>query len=170
MRAESLGMLRDYNVFMAEVRAIGHDKRGNTVYRRDEEGEILLFEPGPARVRRMDRTAAGTATARLLPAAPREDRRHGRRGRRVHGVEDGPRSRGEPAPPAPQPPRRPRRSTGTRRPSGSARSSTRRARLEAAAFAPRPPERRRRRPRRRPGRPALRAGRGGARGPQRLPL
>lgn len=67
------GRLRDYGVFMAEVRAIGHDKRGNTVWRRDEDGEILLFQPDARKVRRMDRTAAGTVTARALPRGPRHD-------------------------------------------------------------------------------------------------
>lgn len=73
MQSEALGMLRDYDVFMAEVRAIGHDKRGNLVYRRDDDGEILLFQANPKKVRRMDRTAAGTVSVRPLAREPKLD-------------------------------------------------------------------------------------------------
>jgi type I restriction enzyme M protein len=73
LREERAGKLRDYAVFMAEVRAIGHDKRGNFVYRRDEDGEILLFKPDPKTVRRMEQTAAGTVTARPLAPEKRRD-------------------------------------------------------------------------------------------------
>lgn len=62
----------DYNVFMAEVRAIGHDKRGNTTYRRNEEGEIIWVDP-PANVARMDATAAGAVSARPLGRTKVED-------------------------------------------------------------------------------------------------
>lgn len=72
-REERAGRLSNYSVFMAEVRAIGHDKRGNFVYKRDEDGEILLLQPDPARVRRMEQTAAGTVTTRPLPREPRRD-------------------------------------------------------------------------------------------------
>lgn len=37
--------LEDYPIFMAQVHAIGHDKRGNTVYVRNEDGEEILFLP-----------------------------------------------------------------------------------------------------------------------------
>ena len=73
MQAEARASLRDYNVFMAEVRAIGHDKRGNTVYRRDEDGEILLFQPDPEKVRRMERTATGEVSTRPMAREPQED-------------------------------------------------------------------------------------------------
>lgn len=37
--------IEDYNIFMAMVERIGHDKRGNPLFRRDEEGnEILIPE------------------------------------------------------------------------------------------------------------------------------
>lgn len=36
--------LNGYNIFMAQVKAIGHDKRGNSVYVRNEDGEEVLFE------------------------------------------------------------------------------------------------------------------------------
>ncbi|MBD1943357.1 N-6 DNA methylase [Coleofasciculus sp. FACHB-712] len=34
--------IRDYEIFMAQVNAIGHDKRGNKVYKRNEDGEEIL--------------------------------------------------------------------------------------------------------------------------------
>lgn len=39
---ERLGVVPDYPVFMAMVDHIGHDKRGNIVYKRDEEGNLIL--------------------------------------------------------------------------------------------------------------------------------
>lgn len=39
---ERLGYIPDYNIFMAMIDHIGHDKRGNIVYKRDEEGNLLL--------------------------------------------------------------------------------------------------------------------------------
>lgn len=39
------GRLDDYEIFMAQVGSIGHDKRGNTVYVRNEQGEEILFSP-----------------------------------------------------------------------------------------------------------------------------
>lgn len=33
----------NYQIFMAQTKAIGHDKRGNTLYRRNDDGEELLF-------------------------------------------------------------------------------------------------------------------------------
>lgn len=71
LREQATG-LRDYNIFMAEVRAIGHDKRGNPTFRRNEEGEEILFEP-PDNILRMDVTAGGEASARSLPREKRAD-------------------------------------------------------------------------------------------------
>ena len=56
--------VRDYEIFMAQVHAIGHDKRGNKVYQRNEDGEELLE---PMNVTRVEYTAAGQTTARPLP-------------------------------------------------------------------------------------------------------
>lgn len=41
-RERVAGQAQDYPVFMAQVPAIGHDKRGNKLYRRNEEGEEIL--------------------------------------------------------------------------------------------------------------------------------
>ena len=37
-----LGQLVDYDVFMAMIDHIGHDKRGNVIYKRDDEGNLIL--------------------------------------------------------------------------------------------------------------------------------
>jgi type I restriction enzyme M protein len=43
-REHAAGQVSDYSIFMAQVPAIGHDKRGNPVYRRNEDGEEILVE------------------------------------------------------------------------------------------------------------------------------
>lgn len=58
------GRFRDYEVFMAVVEAIGHDKRGNRVFKRNADGEEILEEV-PVTV--LEHTAAGAATARPQP-------------------------------------------------------------------------------------------------------
>ncbi len=67
------GTMPDYEIFMAQVKAIGHDKRGNTVYRRNEEGEEILVPANPESIPLIERTAAGTGTARPLPQEKVED-------------------------------------------------------------------------------------------------
>jgi type I restriction enzyme M protein len=37
-----VGVVRDYSIFFAVTEKIGHDKRGNTIYVRDEEGNDIL--------------------------------------------------------------------------------------------------------------------------------
>ena len=37
-----LAQLVDYDVFMAMIDHIGHDKRGNVIYKRDDEGNLIL--------------------------------------------------------------------------------------------------------------------------------
>ena len=39
---EKSGRMADYNIFMAIVDKIGHDKRGNTLFKRDKEGNEIL--------------------------------------------------------------------------------------------------------------------------------
>jgi type I restriction enzyme M protein len=39
---EKTGTMADYNIFMAMLEKIGHDKRGNTLYKRDKEGNEIL--------------------------------------------------------------------------------------------------------------------------------
>lgn len=40
---EKSGVMADYNVFMAMVEKIGHDKRGNPTFKRDQEGNEILI-------------------------------------------------------------------------------------------------------------------------------
>ncbi len=39
---EKTGVMADYNIFMAMVEKVGHDKRGNPVFKRDNEGNEIL--------------------------------------------------------------------------------------------------------------------------------
>ncbi len=38
------GQIADYNIFMTMVEKVGHDKRGNPIFRRDKEGNEILVE------------------------------------------------------------------------------------------------------------------------------
>lgn len=67
------GLMPDYEIFMAEVKAIGHDKRGNITYRRNEEGEEILVPTNPESVPLIERTATGDGVARPLPPQKVED-------------------------------------------------------------------------------------------------
>lgn len=60
---ERSGQMRDYPVFMAIIDHIGHDKRGNIVFKRDIEGNEILQSYGEPAV--FGRTADGTETIRL---------------------------------------------------------------------------------------------------------
>ena len=39
---EKAGTMADYNIFMAMVEKVGHDKRGNPTFKRDKEGNEIL--------------------------------------------------------------------------------------------------------------------------------
>ena len=65
---EKFGQMADYNIFMAMVEKIGHDKRGNPLFKRDFEGNEILA-PGADTVIRLDETSDGTKTVS-------EERRH----------------------------------------------------------------------------------------------
>jgi type I restriction enzyme M protein len=67
------GTMPDYEIFMAQVKAVGHDKQGNTVYRRNEEGEEILVPADPESIPLIERTATGEGTARPLPRQKVED-------------------------------------------------------------------------------------------------
>lgn len=40
------GQIEDYEIFMAQVEKIGHDKRGNAVFKRDDDGNEILNDKG----------------------------------------------------------------------------------------------------------------------------
>jgi len=68
------GTMPDYEIFMAQVKAVGHDKRGNTIYRRNEGGEEILYPPEDQEtIPLLERTATGDGTVRPLPRQKRED-------------------------------------------------------------------------------------------------
>ncbi len=70
---EALTGTRDYSIFMAELLAMGHDKRGKPVYRRNEEGEEILFAPEDGAGGKVEVTARGVTTGRVLPRQKRLD-------------------------------------------------------------------------------------------------
>lgn len=65
-KEEKQGRLDDYEIFMAQTLAIGHDKRGNTIYRRNEDGEEILFPPEGEETELYEVDAHGDATRRVL--------------------------------------------------------------------------------------------------------
>lgn len=52
------GAIKPYNIFMAMVEKVGHDKRGNTLFKRDEQGNEI-WEPEESKVLQMHRTSQG---------------------------------------------------------------------------------------------------------------
>ncbi|MCX7094044.1 MAG: N-6 DNA methylase [Methylobacter sp.] len=56
-------ILRPYNIFMAVIDKVGHDKRGNNLYQRDEHGEEILIEVNET-VTELDKTADGQTTVK----------------------------------------------------------------------------------------------------------
>ena len=60
-KEEKSGTMSDYNIFMAMVEKIGHDKRGTPLFKRDKEGnEILIPEKNNVYV--LDETGTGDRT------------------------------------------------------------------------------------------------------------
>ncbi|MDR3348850.1 MAG: N-6 DNA methylase [Acidaminococcales bacterium] len=69
---EKTGNMADYNIFMAMVEKIGHDKRGNPVFKRDKYGnEILVPETGEVLV--LGNTADGNRTVSTQQKTKLED-------------------------------------------------------------------------------------------------
>lgn len=60
---EKSGKMRDYNIFMAMVDRIGHDKRGNIIFKRDRHGNEILV-PEETDIIKLDETANGIKTAK----------------------------------------------------------------------------------------------------------
>lgn len=60
---EHTGCMANYNIFMAMVDHIGHDKRGNLIFKRDKHGNEILVPD--VQVIALDDTADGTRTAKM---------------------------------------------------------------------------------------------------------
>jgi type I restriction enzyme M protein len=63
-KEEKSGIMADYNIFMAMIEKIGHDKRGNSLFKRDKEGNEILV-PDPDNIWVLGDTANGDKTASL---------------------------------------------------------------------------------------------------------
>ena len=61
--------IKPYNIFMAIVEKIGHDKRGNTIFKCDEYGNEI-WEPEESNVFRMDKTAEGDVAVKTERKKP----------------------------------------------------------------------------------------------------
>ena len=53
--------IKPYDIFMAMVERVGHDKRGNTIFKRDERGNEIWMPEEP-NVYQIDKTAEGNVT------------------------------------------------------------------------------------------------------------
>ena len=63
----------DYEIYMAEIRAIGHDKRGNTIFRRNDHGEEILFPPIEEEIALIEHKADGKPSVRPKPREKQVD-------------------------------------------------------------------------------------------------
>lgn len=61
-------IMRPYNIFMAMVEKVGHDKRGNTTYKKDEHGNEIL-KPEEQNAIELSKTSDGTHTVKALAQA-----------------------------------------------------------------------------------------------------
>lgn len=69
---EASGTMADYNIFMAMVEKIGHDKRGNPIFKRDPEGNEILV-PDTNSVLVLGETSEGDKTVSHLQKKKVED-------------------------------------------------------------------------------------------------
>ena len=66
------GQMADYNIFMAMVERIGHDKRGNPLFKRDKEGNEILV-PDTDSIYALSETAEGDKTVSMQQKKKLED-------------------------------------------------------------------------------------------------
>ncbi|WP_302806783.1 N-6 DNA methylase [Cloacibacillus porcorum] len=71
-REEKTGEMADYNIFMAMVDKIGHDKRGNPLFKRDKDGNEILV-PDNNNILILGDTADGDRTVSLQQKKKLED-------------------------------------------------------------------------------------------------
>ena len=55
--------MADYPIFMAMVDCIGHDKRGNKLFKRDKHGNVIMVPD--VEIIALDETANGAHTAKM---------------------------------------------------------------------------------------------------------
>lgn len=63
-KEESTGQMADYNIYMAIVDKIGHDKRGNTLFKRDNDGNEIMV-PEKQNIYKLDEASSGDKTAQM---------------------------------------------------------------------------------------------------------
>lgn len=64
LKEKSTGQMADYNIFMAIVDRIGHDKRGNTLFKRDNDGNEIMI-PEKHDIYKLDESSIGDKTAQM---------------------------------------------------------------------------------------------------------
>lgn len=62
-REDKMRTMKNYNIFMAMVDKVGHDKRGNTIFKRDKYGNEILL-PEEKNLITLEKAADGTPTAK----------------------------------------------------------------------------------------------------------
>lgn len=63
-KVESTGQMANYNIYMAIVDKIGHDKRGNTLFKRDNAGNEIMV-PEKQNIYNIGETSSGSKTAQM---------------------------------------------------------------------------------------------------------
>lgn len=71
-KEEKSGVMSDYNIFMAMIEKIGHDKRGNPIFKRDQEGNEILV-PDTNNVLILSETSKGDKTVSMQQKKKLED-------------------------------------------------------------------------------------------------
>lgn len=63
-KEETTGQMTNYNIYMAIVDKIGHDKRGNTLFKRDNDGNEIMV-PEKQNIYELDETSIGFETPQM---------------------------------------------------------------------------------------------------------
>ena len=63
-KEKSTGQMADYNIYMAIVDKIGHDKRGNTLFKRDNDGNEIMV-PEKQNIYKLDEISSGDKTTQM---------------------------------------------------------------------------------------------------------
>jgi type I restriction enzyme M protein len=64
-KEDKSGQMADYNIFMAMVERVGHDKRGNPIFKRDKQGNEILVPENKDTIL-VDHIADGTRTSQTM--------------------------------------------------------------------------------------------------------